>query len=115
MRAESHLALGSNIGLTRNYCSTCAVETLHKREACIHCGASRARAVTHKPRRPSNPMGIRRPYAIEFRGEMLSLKEIAKKVGISYATVTCRFRNGARGEALVVEVPPAMARPKVKS
>lgn len=112
---RDYLALGSNIGLTRKYCSACHCETLHKREACIHCGLNVLPVVRHETRRQAMPMGIRRPYTIEFRGEMLSLKEIAKKAGVSYATVTCRFRSGMRGEALGAPVPPMMARAKVRA
>jgi hypothetical protein len=58
---------------------------------------------------------VRRPYAIEFRGELLSLKQIAKRESVAYATLTERFRNGVRGDELVAKVPPARARPKGKA
>jgi hypothetical protein len=100
------------MNLVRSHCVTCRSETLHKREVCIHCGTSRAVVVIEPKRKKSMPVGIRRPYSVEFRGEVLSLKEIAKRVDVSYATITHRFRHGVRGEGLVAKVSPAMARPK---
>lgn len=114
MMHQSYLAYGSNMGLTRVYCGRCAEETIHRRDECIHCGAGRRPPEPVKPKRGFNNSvkPARRPYCVEFGGEHLSLKDIAKRSGLAYATVTQRFRNGLRGEALTAKVPPMMARPK---
>lgn len=111
---DRHFSLGVNVGLARVYCQTCDEETLHQRDECVHCGSSLRPQVQPKTKRGFNNSvkAVRRPYCVEFGGEHLSLKEIAKRSGIAYQTVTQRFRNGLRGEALVAKVPPAMARPK---
>lgn len=107
-----YLALGSNIGLSRANCAACGSETMHRRDACVHCGTSRMPVMVRQVKKLTMPVGIRRPYCIEFGGEHLSLKDIAKRAGLAYETVTQRFRNGLRGKDLVAAVPPIRARPK---
>lgn len=102
--------------ISRMYCKQCASETLHQGMACVHCGESIAAVVVP----PKKKLGFAnakqaRPYSIEHRGEHLSLKQIAKLEGIAYETLTQRFRNGLRGDALVAKVPPMRARPKVRA
>lgn len=101
--------------ISRIYCGTCKEDTLHQRMVCIHCGNVAANAVPERKRGFNNSKPVRRPYSIAFRGEALSLKQIARREGIAYATLTERFRNGLRGEALVEKVPPMRARPKIRS
>lgn len=40
MNERPRLALGSNIGFSRVYCSPCKSETLHQLQLCIHCGTA---------------------------------------------------------------------------
>jgi hypothetical protein len=93
------------MSMTRRFCAQCRSETLHKRLLCVHCSQDVEVKKLSVPR-------TRRPYSVEFRGELLSLKQIAERTGLAYETITLRFRNGLRGERLIARVPPRMARPK---
>lgn len=63
----TRFALGANIGLSRHECATCGSETLHKHDACIHCGTHRhihSRKDTRTPQeRLREGMVIRRKRA----------------------------------------------------
>lgn len=116
MIQSSHFSLGTNVGLTRTHCPTCDEETIHQRDVCIHCGTSRRPAPKREKRFGfNNSTKGRRQYRVEFGGEHLSLKDISRRTGIAYATLTERFRNGLRGEELVAKVPAVRARPKGKA
>ena len=96
--------------MSRVYCGQCCQETLHLRGSCIHCQASHVIVIRPHPRltKPAMP----RPYKVPFRGEMLSLKQIAKLVGLAYSTVTERYRAGLRDNDLVEAIAPDRSRPK---
>lgn len=101
--------------ISRIHCVTCKADTLHQGMTCIHCGNSQIVTMRERKKSFSDSKKVHRPYSIEFCGELLSLKEIAKRSGVAYKTITFRFRNGLRGDRLVEKVTPMRARPKVKS
>ncbi len=96
--------------LSRLHCSKCAEETLHYGSRCVHCGTSKLQPAAApkgkwmKSRQPLPKNGV------AFRGEFLSLREIARRVGIAYGTMEFRFAGGLRDEALVAPIPPMRSR-----
>lgn len=56
---------------------------------CPHCGVD-----------------VRRSVVGEYQGEPVSLRQLAKRTGIAYATLAARYRNGHRGELLTRPVDP---------
>lgn len=101
--------------ITRRPCPTCAADTLHGPQGCVHC-ATPLVAIAAKPTHPREVRSYSMPrmYLVPFRGELLTLRQIAGRSGLSYPTVTYRYRAGVRGEALAAAVPPMMARAKGK-
>jgi hypothetical protein len=82
---------------------------------CVHCGSGSVVPINPVRKRGYNNAAVRRPYTVEWRGELLSLKQIARREGVAYSTLTERFRNDLRGDKLVAKVPPMRARPKARA